>query len=168
MRCLTANSSERLHFGRVFFLLWQEAVKPRIHFRQFVKVLGNEVSLASFDKILTLTCADDQHGRVNVIHDATETRQIEIAVLNLRVMRCQRIPKFTRRGHLCEMMQWVRGARTSRPQFSASRQEHPGGALGHCLVRLAVPQARRRDADGCDRDGRAPQFQLHRSRQENE
>src|SRR5437667_9799921 len=41
-----------------------------------------------------------QYGLVNVMKDATETRQIQIVILNRRVMPCQRIPIVRRTRHV--------------------------------------------------------------------
>jgi len=48
------------------------------------------------------------------------------------------------------------GARASRPQFSASRRKPSGARRPHCSGMSAACRTRRRDADGSDRDGRAP------------
>ena len=47
-----------------------------------------------------LTCTYDQHGLVNIMKDATETRQIEIVIFKRRVMRRQRIPIVRGMAHL--------------------------------------------------------------------
>ena len=72
------------------------------------------------------------------------------------------IAKETARARSAVSLQWQRGARASRPRFSASGRKHSAPRRG--TVRWAVPPspARRRDADGSDRDGRAPPFRLHR------
>ena len=57
-----------------------------------------------------------------------------------------------------ERCSWNWGARASRPQFSASRRKHSGARRMHCSVMSAACRTRRRDADGSDRDGRAPPF----------
>ena len=51
---------------------------------------------------------------------------------------------------------WERVA--SRPLFSASRRKLPFAERTHCLVAAVPSGTSRRDADWCDRDGRAPHF----------
>ena len=46
----------------------------------------------------------------------------------------------------------------SRPLFSASRRKLPFAERTHCLVAAVPSGTSRRDADWCDRDGRAPRF----------
>src|SRR5437870_13322254 len=55
------------------------------------------------------------------------------------------------------------GARASCPLFSASGQEHPVARAGNHPVERSCAETIRRDADWGDRDGRAPNCQLHHS-----
>jgi len=58
-------------------------------------------------------------------------------------------------------MQLLWGTRASRLQFSASGRKHFAAKIQHPLVPYRRAGSRRRAADGGDRDGRAPHFQLH-------
>src|ERR1017187_9069921 len=60
-------------------------------------------------------------------------------------------------------MQSVRGARASRPRFSASGRKHSAASQENRLVRRSSAKTSRRDTDWSDRDGRAPHFLLNRS-----